>query len=162
MNKSICTFSVVLIFSIFAFATKTLSKNDFTTWPGAEVKEFGCFLEKEFGFRDKKFNCELRDYKNESNPCKGTDEYYEGPQFPKSKAKAIDRRITSVGLSWEHGRLQNVLITLDRKYSKKVLAGHFKLPAVTAIQNCNHNKTCLSLIGFDHIGAGDVNCGPAL
>lgn len=138
---------------------KPLLKNDFTTWPQAQVKEFGCFLEKEFGHKDKKFNCSLRRYTNKGDPCKNSAEYYEGPEFPNALAGKVNARIESIGLAWEHGELQNISVRLKEKYTEKELRDSFKLPLGASIQECSKTQTCIVLIGFDHMGAGDMDCG---
>jgi hypothetical protein len=140
----------------------TLQANDFSTWPGADAQEFGCFLEKKFGTRDKKFNCSLEHYENHGDPCKNTKEYYEGPSFPPNKASHINHRIASVDLAWEHGALQSVSVLLDKKYSEKQIRTYFKLPAKASIQDCTKRNSCIVLEGFDHQGSGDVECNNQL
>lgn len=136
-----------------------LQKNDFTTWPGADIKEFGCFVEKEFGYKDKKFNCSIKQYVNKGDPCKNTVEYYEGLAFPKALSGKVNDKIDSIDLAWEHGHLQSVSIILKGKYTQKTLKESFKLPVEASIQECSKTNTCIILNGFDHMGAGDADCG---
>lgn len=143
--------------SLSAFAG--LKKLDVTTWPKATSKEFGCFLEKQFGHKDSKFNCSLKKYVNKGDPCLNTTEYYEGPKFPNEHAKKIDSKIESIDLVWEHGQLQSVGLTLDNKYLEKDLRKQFKLSPQVSISDCSTKNTCITIIGFDHMGAGDVDCG---
>lgn len=154
----------LVIFYVFPIAVfsehqQKLLRSDFTTWPRAHVSEFGCFLEKEFGHKDKKFNCSQKKYINKGDPCKNTEEYYEGPEISQALSTKVDPKIESIHLSWEHGDLQNVSITLKRKYSEKELRESFKLPHGASIQECSKINTCIVLNGFDHMGAGDVDCG---
>lgn len=144
--------------SLLAAPPQKLSKTDFTSWPRANAKEFGCFLEKSFGQKDEKFNCELKSYKNSGDPCKNTKEYYEGPTFPREKVGKVNRRIEDIQLSWEHGELQSVSVVMKKKYPAKELKNIFKLPEAASIQDCSLKATCIVLTGFDHMGAGDANC----
>lgn len=142
----------------FSEKQKVLKKSDFTTWPLADVKEFGCFLEREFGHKDKKFNCSLGQYINKGDPCKNTSEYYEGPKFPKEFAERVNAKVDSIDLSWEHGLLQSVSITFKNKYSEEELRKSFHLPVGASIQDCSKTNTCVILTGFDHVGVGDMDC----
>jgi hypothetical protein len=76
--------------------------------------------------------------------------------------------VSEIHLAWEHGDLQEVQVTLTRRLSepeaRKALAlpqGR-KLPAhvtLISIQQCSKKATCILVQGFDHIGAGEVDCG---
>ena len=85
---------------------------DVRTWPRMSVGAFGCYLEKSLGHRDPRFNCALKHYQNKGDPCKNTEAYYEGPDFPVSLALHVHPLATDVKLDWEHGELQSVTITL--------------------------------------------------
>ncbi len=135
MKKTIVLFMSCLFCSIQSIAG--LQKKDVTTWPRASVREFGCFLEKQFGHKDKKFNCLLKTYVNKGDPCLNTEVYYEGPQFPNALAKKIDPIIDSVDLIWEHGKLQSLALTLDRRYSEKEMRKKFKLPVTAQVEECS-------------------------
>ncbi len=142
---------------------------DVLSWPRMSAASFGCYLEKTFGARDKKFNCSLKDYKNQGDVCKDPEAYSEGPEFPKSKASAIHPLIETAMVSFEHGELQEVSFTLKKILPETEVRRIFKLPAANAttpenvinisIQNCGKDSTCLSIEGFEHTGAGDVDCG---
>ncbi len=153
---------ILLIFPIFAFAeagSQKLKKDDFTTWPRAGAKDFGCFLEKEFGHKDSKFNCSLKKYENKGDPCKNTKAYYQGPKFPAAKASLVNQKIQSIDLEWEHGDLQNISVTLKGRSLAAEAKRSFKLPEEADIQDCGLKNTCIVIRGFDHQGAGDVDCG---
>lgn len=139
------------------------------TWSRMSVSDFGCYMEKTFGYRDKRFNCALKGYKNQGDPCKNTDAYYEGPAFPKALLAKVHPLATDIDLSWEHGELQAIGITLKGEFTERETRQAFKLPASettpgpenvmsTDIQGRHTGSTIISIQGFDHMGAGDVEC----
>ena len=152
-----------------ALAEPALSKTDVLTWPRARADAFGCFLEKSFAIRDPRFNCALKGYVNNGDPCKNVDAYVEGPKFPDGEARLIDPSVASVELTWEHGELQSVELTLKKAAPEARVRRLFQLPAKGApsranvmsvdVQQCGKDATCLAVQGFDHMGAGDVDCG---
>lgn len=138
-----------------------------TQWPGMPVERFGCMVEKSLGYRDKKFNCDLKNYENHGDPCQNTGEYYEGITLPVSEYQKINPHLINIQLNWEHGKLQSVMFAFDRKFSPAELTKIFHLPAQDSlpanitymdIQDCTLHNTCLLLQAFDHIGAGDADC----
>lgn len=158
--------SVVILLIFFmkldVFAKKehqSLSKTDITTWPKASSVVFGCFLEKEFKHKDKKFNCSLKKYINKGHPCFNTTEFYEGPQFPKQLTGEIHPKVEEVSLIWEKGRLQSVALTLKEKLPEKDVKSLFKLSNQAQVDECGKTNTCITLTGFEHTGSGDVECG---
>jgi hypothetical protein len=144
---------------VMAGPDQILKAHDVTTWPRADARRFGCFLQTAFGIKDKKFNCNLNHYRNKGDPCEKTKAYYEGPRFPPDKVALVDKRFKFLDLSWEHGELQQVSIALEGKFSKQDLRATFNLPEKASIQDCSLKDTCIVLTGFDHLGAGDVVCG---
>ena len=164
-----------------------------STWPRMSSQDFGCYLEKTFGYRDKHFNCSLKHYENKGDPCKNTDAYYEGPAFPNSLAAKVHPLATYVELEWEHGDLQRVTVTLKGRWNESSVRKAFQLPRSEAIElsdaelrgsptnlmdtsvqyprdaidesigskpsDASRGETAVMLIGFDHLGAGDVACG---
>ncbi|MGZ3726892.1 MAG: hypothetical protein ACXWQQ_13900 [Pseudobdellovibrio sp.] len=103
MKLSLILYPIIfLLIPLTAFSedAPTFQRNDFATWPKASVKEFGCFMEKELDYKDKKFNCSLKKYVNMGDPCKNTTKYYEGPQLPKAAAQKIDAKIKSIHFDW--------------------------------------------------------------
>jgi hypothetical protein len=161
-----------LAFGVVAHAADAplpaLVKTDPLTWTRALVDRFGCFLEKQFGSRDARFNCGLKNYVNKGDPCEKTDVYNEGPGFPAAKAATINPLVRSVDLSWEHGELQQVALTLTKKMPADEVRKIFALPKKNDerrdnvmsvdVQDCGKNATCVVIQGFDHVGAGDA-CG---
>jgi len=159
-------------------------------WPRMSSSEFGCYMEKTLGHRDKRFNCALKGYENQGDPCNNPDAYEEGPDFPASLAARIHPLATQVQLNWEHGELQQVTIMLKGILNEVEVRKAFKLPATegcklseterrslpanimdTNVQfetinsslgknpaDSSQGLTSVVLTGFDHMGAGDVDC----
>lgn len=164
---------------------------DVLAWPRMSSSEFGCYMEQSLGHRDKRFNCSLKGYENQGDPCSNGDAYTEGPELPASLAARIHPLATQVQLSWEHGELQQVTLLLKGTYNEAEVRNAFKLPRAeayllseaeqgtlpenimdTSVQyestddsmgkrpsNPSSGFTSVMLTGFDHMGAGDVDCG---
>ncbi|WP_175748414.1 hypothetical protein [Burkholderia pyrrocinia] len=166
---------------------------DIRAWPRMSSPAFGCTLEKTFAYRDKRFNCALKKYRNTGDACKNTTAYYEGPAFPDRLAARVHPLATKVELDWEHGDLQMVTVTLKGTWNETDVRKAFGLPRAegrklteaelrkqpdnlmdTSIQYPSsptddslgrrpsdpaHGTTAVMLYGFDHMGAGDVECG---
>jgi len=137
------------------------------SWPRMSIPDFGCFLEKTFGFKDPKFNCSLKNYKPSGDPCSNTDGYYEGFEFPNELVSKIHPLLDNIGLAWEHGDLQSVSFSFKKKISSDALKKAFRIPNEKSypenimsigIQNCSRDGVCLLIQGFDHMGAGEVDC----
>ena len=137
---------------------KKIKKSDFKAWLRMKADDFGCLLERDFSFKDKKFNCALKGYKNSGDPCKNTQAYYEGPTFPQNKVKQVSPLIESIDLTWEHGELQGMSVTLIKKIPENEVRNLFKLPKLASVQNCSLKSTCIVLTGFEHMGEADVEC----
>lgn len=137
-------------------------------WPRMRADRFGCFLERELGVRDKRFNCSTKGYENKGDPCKETEAYYEGPAVPDSVLDRLDPGLTTVELSWEHGALQAATLTFDGVLTQAEAFERVGLPPTgqplpanvqrAKVEACSKAATCLTLTGFDHQGAGDVEC----
>jgi hypothetical protein len=151
---------------------------DVMTWPRMSVGDFGCYMEKTLGYRDKRFNCALKGYKNQGDACTNPRAYYEGPAFPKALVAKVHPLATDVELDWERGELQQVTITLKGAFSEQDARKAFKLPVGSAydmeaahmhatlpenvedtdVQFPGRELTAVIITGFDHMGAGDVDC----
>jgi hypothetical protein len=137
-------------------------------WPRLGADELGCLLEREYGARDSKFNCKLKHYKNKGDPCRNTKAYTEGPSFPNDKAAQVSPEVESVVLNFEHGQLQEAVFRFKRLMSEETARQALGLPQpaqklpenvlAISVQECGLASSCLSLTGFDHQGAGDVDC----
>jgi hypothetical protein len=165
-------FSAICVLMAQAHGTDMPSARvNIMSWPRMNAASFRCYMERTIGYRDKRFNCSLTHYRNAGDPCKNTDAYYEGPVFPNAFATKIHPLASDVVLSWEHGELQDVSITLDGTFSDQAVRKAFTLPPAQGnayptfnvmrvdIDHSHPGKTVLSLTGFDHQGAGDVDCG---
>jgi len=147
--------------------TSSIDLHDLLKWPRMKADEFGCFLEQNYEIRDNKFNCSLKDYKNAGDPCKDDGAYTEGPQLPEDFASRLSPDLASIGLSWEHGELQSVALWFKKPFPRPDLEQRFgyhepiDAPNLQSFstEGCSPAGTCLTLEGFDHIGAGDVDCG---
>jgi len=155
---------------------KRLLAADLINWPRKTVVEIGCILETELGFRDSVFNCSYKNYVNKGDPCKNTTAYYEGIVFPDTLAAKLHPAIKSVRLDFEGGRLREIHLTFKDSASKEQIRQWFGLPVDTAfpenIMTINYGENVyandkpadpaytkwLTLTGFEHMGAGDVDC----
>ncbi len=160
-------------------------------WPRMSSSEFGCYMEQTLGHQDKRFNCSLKNYENQGDPCTNTDAYYEGPILPANLATRVHPLAREIELSWEHGELQQVTVTLEGTLSEAEVRNAFELPLATnhpspetaqrlpenvmdaqveyPLEPINSSPgklpgtpspglTSIVLTGFDHMGAGDVDC----
>ena len=137
-------------------------------WPRMRADRFGCFMERELGVVDKRFNCATKGYENKGDPCKETEAYVEGPAIPDSVLGKLDPGLTTVELAWEHGELQAATLTFDGVLTQAEAFERAGLPPTgkplpeniqsAHVQACSKATTCLTLVGFDHVGAGDVDC----
>lgn len=143
---------------------------DILSWPRMDLMKFGCMLEKRFNYKDPKFNCSLKSYENTGDPCHNTAAYYQGIKFPERLVTKIHPKLLSLDLEWEHGDLRSVNISFKKKENPSEIKSMFGLPNNNSsldskpnimsysIQNCHKDYNCLILEGFDHVGAGDVDC----
>ena len=136
--------------------------------------EIGCILQTEFNYRDSLFNCDYKNYINKGDPVKNTKAYYEGIQIPQEVIKKINPAIKEMVLQFEHGNLREINITFTDSLLKSKIQQVFKLPVdrknfppniigieygeniFSAEKPVNEKYTrWISIIGFDHIGAGE-------
>lgn len=143
---------------------------ELATWPRMKATDFGCMLEKRFGIQDKTYGCAADfDRMDWGDACLGaTTNYNVGPALPLSVAKSLPSPISEVDLEWEHGELQDLSVTFDRKVSAREVEAMFGLRIdgpkpenvmSVDLQDCAQGKSCLTLQGFDHMGAADFECG---
>lgn len=165
-----------------AFAAQTgkaqevppLDPTNVLSWPRTSVDRFGCMMERELDIRDPRFNCALRNYVNRGNACTGTDAYYEGPAFPADRAERVMAQFESLSIAYEGGRVQAVTLILKQRQTQTAIRALLNLPppraalpanlTTVSIQGCRPDgatQICnvVLLEGFDHIGAGDADCG---
>lgn len=140
---------------------------DLASWPRRKADELGCLVEGQLGHRDARFNCALKGYKNAGDPCRNTDAYYEGPSIPDETAGKAHAWIEKIDLHWEHGDLQAMDLRLRRPATEAQvrellgLKGSGLPPNILSlhVEACGKDETCVAVTGFDHMGAGDVDCG---
>ncbi|WP_158568879.1 MULTISPECIES: hypothetical protein [unclassified Duganella] len=139
---------------------------DVLQWPRMSVRDFGCMLEQSLGHREPKFNCSLKKFKPVDNPCVSA--YYDGFEFPPALVSKVHPLLSNIELAWEHGQLQSVSLDFKGKIDANALRKAFGLDKTPAypenimsvdIQDCSRDSVCLLIQGFDHMGAGDVDCG---
>jgi hypothetical protein len=170
-------FIAMLVLSLAAMAQEQppLDANNVLSWPRAGVDKFGCMLEKDFETRDPRFNCSLRNYVNRANACGSNEAYYEGPEFPANKAEKVMPQIERISVAHERGQVQAVTLILKQRQTQTAIRALLGLPTSPRaalpsnivsvdIQGCRPEgagQICnvVLLQGFDHMGAGDVECG---
>jgi len=165
---------VPLLFSaVAAQATTAASQSDarpsvdILTWFKMNPAQFGCYLEKNFGFRDKKWNCGVGAFKPSGDPCKNAGPYYAGPSFPQKLTKKFHQHVANVSLAWEYGALQAISLEFDRHVADADARAWFGLPTQGAppefesvdTQECSNKASCLIVQKFEHMGAGEADCG---
>ena len=138
------------------------------TWPRMRAVDFGCLLQTRYGLRDPRWNCARPDPGPEGDPCGDTRAYYDGPVFPPAAAREVGPGVLEVRLSWEHRDLQSVAVVLDGDFAEPEARRRLGLPPPgtalppnvqgITVQRCGTRRTCVDLVGFDHMGAGDVDC----
>jgi hypothetical protein len=154
-----------------------LIKYPLISWARESPIEISCMLESQFGYVDSVFKCDNKFYVNKGDPCKNTREYYEGLQIPSNLVAKIHPLFKAITLSFEHGDLQDISIEFNDSISIDQVKQLFNLPTDKELYPENvmyieygENVTApnkpkdpaytrwLNIIGFDHIGAGDVDC----
>jgi hypothetical protein len=140
-----------------------------TSWLRQNPGEIGCIFEKEFNIRDNVFNCSLQNYVNKGDPCKNTESYYEGVQFPATKVREVHPLASEIILSFEGGRLRQIDINFQQPVNIEELKTELKLPidnsslpsnvmTIVYAHGAEKETRIISLIGFEHQGSGDVDC----
>lgn len=160
--------------TVAAQNTIVLDPTNVLTWPRTPVDRLGCMLERAFDMRDARFNCGLRNYVNRGNACTQVDAYYEGPDFEAAMASNVSPEFDRLQLAHVGGRLQAVTLVLKQRRTRTAIAAVLGLPPPGAmlpanisridIQGCRAEgpgEVCNVVLieGFDHVGAGDANCG---
>ena len=145
--------------------TPRASLTDPLTWPRATSRQFGCLLERA-GHRDATFHC-TAPRPPQGDACKDIEPYYAGPEFPAALIPRVGHRIQKISLDWEHGDLQAVTLIFEPGVDEHAIDALFDITSArrrnvnlsgTSVQHCARDAWCLLLIGFDHMGAADVEC----
>lgn len=128
------------------------------------AQELGCSLSRQFYDRGDLPACVDTPYP-QGDPCENIDSWYAGPQLPDGFAEQVHPNVKRVRLSWEHGHIQAVGLLMDDVYNEdaaRVLFAVDKLPPnvmAMSVQRCMTKASCIVITGFDHLGAGEVQCG---
>jgi hypothetical protein len=137
---------------------------DILSWPRMQTRALGCLMES-LGHRDPRFNCALAADVPPGDPCDDIDAYYAGPVFPPALAARVHPLASKVALEFEHGQIRWVEIQLKGRFTEREVREAFALPADDARPNImsvhvevTESSTSVTLIGFEHMGSGDVNC----
>lgn len=185
MKNSICILILLISCQLFAqrdtlkteyIPSAVLTKYPLLTWLRKSPVEINCMLQSQLHYQDRRFKCGTN-YVNKGDPCKKTKEYYEGIQIPDSLAVKIHPLFKSISLSFEHGDLQLLIIEFKDSMSIGRIKSMFALPAEqidfpdnliyidyadgeSAPFKTHDEKytNSLMIVGFEHLGAGDVDC----
>ncbi len=145
------------------------------TWLRQNPAQLGCFFEQTIGYRDSRFNCEIGEYQNHGDPCVKTEEYYDGFNLPESVVKEMSPVISSMTMDFEHGELRRIYIEFTRELSVDEISNYFNIPksfidkplnlmsislddGVDYFNSGDKFSSSITLVGFEHIGAGEVDC----
>ena len=149
--------------------TQATASVDILSWSQMAANEFGCMMEQTFGHRDERFNCSLTEYENYGNACYATEAYYEGPEFPEHLVKKVHPKLESICLEWEGGRLRAATLAFDKDFTEVEILRTFhihpdELPDNVGYMDLEERNSLryLSLVGFEHWGAGDMDCGECM
>ncbi len=172
-NKII--FACIFLISTFLFscASKKKNKDEFTTparlnileWPGIDQTRFSCVLEKDLNYENNEYKCSLKPLRTESEICKSEEAFFSGPIFPRSKTGIVHPFVNDISLFWEGGRLQSMIVTLDRILDDITLKRIFKIPDHTELpkniksvnfQECTFGCSCIYFEGFEHLSRQSI------
>jgi hypothetical protein len=145
------------------------------TWLRLSPADLGCFFERTDVYRDSRFNCQIAEYQNNGDPCVNTEEYYEGFNLPESVVKELCPVISSMTMDFEHGELRSIYIEFTEELSAEEIATYLNIPQFTLGLPLNLMSISLddgvdffeagdkvsksiTLVGFEHVGAGEVDC----
>jgi hypothetical protein len=135
-------------------------------WPRMTAVDLGCLVERELAHRDAQFHCGAKPGPS-GDPCKNTKAYYAGPVLPAELAAKLHPLAEGVTLAFEHGQLQLITLTFSAPVSEATVRADLGLPAPGAALPDNMSRLWLTddgkslmIEGFDHMGAGDVDCKP--
>ena len=137
---------------------------DILSWPRMQTRELGCLMES-IGHRDPRYNCALAADAPPGDPCVDTDAYYAGPVFPPALAARVHPLASKVVFEFEHGQVRWVEVQLKGRFTEREVREAFALPANYARPNImrahvgiKESSASVILLGFEHMGSGDVNC----
>lgn len=94
-----------------AAAPAPAAKLDVAAWVRMRPSEFGCWMERSFGYRDPDYGCAAPARPAVSDPCQ--DGFDDGPSVPAEVARRIHPLLREVDLAWERGALQSARFLFD-------------------------------------------------
>lgn len=132
------------------------------TWPRMGSQEFGCMLELA-GQRDPAYHCKTKKV-DPGDPCKNVKAWTAGPAFPDLLTGAVHPGIDRVQLEWEHADLRVVRLHLRDPANAAEVRKQAGLPEAGAplpenVQSIEVEGDEIVLTAFEHMGAGDAECG---
>ena len=134
-------------------------------WPNMAIEKFGCYIEREFGVKPKKFNCDIKGYTPQKDVCADEKAYYEGLEFPEERVKVVSNSLKDIQIIFEHGNIQQVSFEfpLDVKKPDAINALKISRPLPKNIikatyEKCSNTSNCLKLVGFEHLSREQANC----
>ena len=158
---------VAMLYGCCCFTPGNKVDMDPLSWPRMTSVEFGCMMDKEWGHRDPKFNCDTTEVAT-GDPCVDTDNYYAGPAFAPKRVRNLNHQAKMVRLDWEHGDLRAVSVHLEGTFTEGQVFQMLDIPQDwqntypnlqnVMVQDCGKDVTCVIFEGFDHMGAGEVDC----
>jgi hypothetical protein len=118
------------------------------------------------GQRDPAFNCTSPKAPT-GDPCRDTDSYDRGPKFPEALVAKVSPTIAAIQVEWEHGDLQSLALHFKPEVTREAIERAFAVAAgperhsnVMSADIQGGSSLLLQMQGFDHMGAGDVECAP--
>jgi len=159
---------LVLLAGLLTAVPPKASDVNLPAWFEMSPGDFGCYLERAFGVRDKKWGCTAPVQEVSDDPCSDLAGYRAGPEFPSKVVKKVHAKLQNITLSWEHGALQSVTLTFAGAETDEDARAIFRLPrdnkstalASIAFQECGKKKSCLVLQKFERTDIGEAGCSP--
>ncbi|MBI5508247.1 MAG: hypothetical protein HY903_05795 [Deltaproteobacteria bacterium] len=158
--------TLVLLAGLLAAVAPKASDENVTAWFEMNPYDFGCYLERTFGARDKKWGCTSPVHDIADDPCGDPERYRAGPQFAAKTVKKVHAKLENITLGWEHGELQTVTLAFAGIETDEAARAMFRLPrekktptfASVSLQECGKKKSCLVIQKFDRADVADANC----
>jgi hypothetical protein len=152
--------ALAMAFAFLACGNKV--QKDVPSWPQMSVDKFGCMMEETFGYRHEIFNCSLKGYENNPDPC--NNEFYDSFHFPDSLAKKVHPMLSKINLYWQQGKLQGIYLYFDASlgrltYEEKLKSFGLWNNQPNNIKSIDVTEDYLSLTGFVSISTRCIRDG---
>ncbi len=140
-----------------------MAQRSLVHWLRMASGDFGCEMERQLGHRDPTYNCSNRRHPT-GDPCRDTVPYYAGPKIPAEAARKLHPNITSLKLTWEHGDIQAFQVCFAPNapvdWVAQTIRSTIRFPGDAKDEPFTPAEDgCYDMQRFDHMGAGDVDCG---